>query len=79
MPLNYTSVGRTYKICFEHGVQDVFLHSDISARRYSKQKGAKSAWRHCVGGEGSRQVGSCWEYIRVYENAKMLDASQPTH
>jgi len=80
MPLNYTSVGRTYKICFEHGVAyDVVFHSDTSARRYCRQKGAESAWRHCVGDEGSRQVGSCWEYIRVYENAKMLDVSQPTH
>ena len=76
---NYTSAGRTYRICFEHGREDVFLHSDTSARRYSRQKGAKSAWRNCIGGEGSRQIGSCWESIRVYEEPKMFDVLQPTY
>ena len=80
MPLNYTSVGRTYKICFEDGVAyDVVFHSDTSARRYCRQKGAKSAWRNCIGDEGSKHVGSCWDSIRVYEEPKMFDVLQPTY
>jgi hypothetical protein len=66
---NYTSAGRTYKICFKYVTEDVVLHSDKSARRYSKARGAKSAWRPCKWNEGSNTVGYSREYTRVYNNS----------